>query len=553
MTQAIENLLREERSFPPPPEFAADANAQPGIHDEAEQDFAGFWLRNALERVSWFKEPTVALDDSEAPFYRWFTDGTLNLSYNCLDRHLEERGDKVAYHWVGEPGDKRDISYRDLHREVCRFANALTSLGVERGDRVAIYMGMVPELPVAMLACARIGAAHSVVFGGFSSDALADRIDDGQAKVLVTQDGAWRGGNIVPLKANADVAVARTPSIEHVVVLRRVGSEVAMKEGRDLWWDEVVADQPDTFDPAELDAEDMLYILYTSGTTAKPKGIVHTQGGYLVGVAATHHYVFDLKPDDVYWCAADIGWVTGHSYIVYGPLCNGATGVIYEGAPNHPDFDRLWQIIEDYRVTILYTAPTAIRSFMKWGDQYPGKHDLSSLRLLGIGRRADQPRGVDVVPPGDRGRPLPGGRHLVADRDRDDHDHPAPRDHGHQAGVGHAALPRDRGGCGRRRRQLGAARRWRLPRARPGPGRRWRAPSTAIPIGTSRPTGRASPAAISPVMGASATTTDTSGCWGGSTTSCSYLATTSRRPRWNRRWCRIPRWPRPRSWGGRTP
>ena len=231
-----------------------------------------------------------------------------------------------------------------------------------------------------------------MVFGGFSSDSLADRIDDGQAKVLVTQDGAWRGGNVVPLKVNADVAVARTPSIEHVVVLRRVGIEIAMKEGRDLWWDDLVADQPDTFDPAELDAEDMLYILYTSGTTAKPKGIVHTQGGYLVGVAATHHYVFDLKPDDVYWCAADIGWVTGHSYIVYGPLCNGATGVIYEGAPNHPDFDRLWQIIEDYGVTILYTAPTAIRSFMKWGDQYPGKHDLSSLRLLGASASRSTPR-----------------------------------------------------------------------------------------------------------------------------------------------------------------
>jgi acetyl-CoA synthetase len=383
MTQAIENLLREERSFPPSAEFAAAANAQPGIHEDAEQDFTAFWLDNALERVSWFKEPTVALDDSNPPFYRWFTDGTLNLSYNCLDQHLEERGDKVAYHWVGEPGETRDLTYRDLHREVCRFANALTSLGVERGDRVAVYMGMVPELPVAMLACARIGAVHSVVFGGFSSDALADRIDDGQAKVLVTQDGAWRGGNVVPLKANADVAVARTPSIEHVVVLRRVGSEVAMKEGRDLWWDEIVDGQPDTFEPAELGAEDMLYILYTSGTTAKPKGIVHTQGGYLVGVATTHHYVFDLKPEDVYWCAADIGWVTGHSYIVYGPLCNGATGVIYEGAPNHPDFDRLWQIIEDYGVTILYTAPTAIRSFMKWGDQYPAKHDLSSLRLLG--------------------------------------------------------------------------------------------------------------------------------------------------------------------------
>ena len=383
MTQAIENLLREERSFPPPPEFAAAANAQPGIHDDAEQDFAAFWLDHALERVSWFKEPTVALDDTDAPFFRWFSDGTLNLSYNCLDRHLEDRGEKVAYHWVGEPGETRDLTYRDLYREVCRFANALTSLGVERGDRVAIYMGMVPELPVAMLACSRIGAPHSVVFGGFSSDSLADRINDGEARVLVTQDGAWRGGNVVPLKANADVAVARTPSIEHVVVLRRVGSEVAMKEGRDLWWDELVEDQPETFEPAELGAEDMLYILYTSGTTAKPKGIVHTQGGYLVGVATTHHYVFDLKPDDVYWCAADIGWVTGHSYIVYGPLCNGATGVIYEGAPNHPDFDRLWQIIEDYRVTILYTAPTAIRSFMKWGDQYPAKHDLSSLRLLG--------------------------------------------------------------------------------------------------------------------------------------------------------------------------
>jgi acetyl-CoA synthetase len=383
MTQAIENLLREERSFPPPAEFAAAANAQPGIHDDAEQDFTTFWLDNALERVSWFKEPTVALDDTEAPFFRWFTDGTLNLSYNCLDRHLEDRGDKVAYHWVGEPGEVRDLTYLDLYREVCRFANALTSLGVERGDRVAIYMGMVPELPVAMLACSRIGAPHSVVFGGFSSDSLADRINDGEAKVLVTQDGAWRGGNVVPLKVNADVAVARTPSIEHVVVLRRVGSEVAMKEGRDLWWDELVEDQPETFEPAELGAEDMLYILYTSGTTAKPKGIVHTQGGYLVGVATTHHYVFDLKPDDVYWCAADIGWVTGHSYIVYGPLCNGATGVIYEGAPNHPDFDRLWQIIEDYGVTILYTAPTAIRSFMKWGDRYPAKHDLSSLRLLG--------------------------------------------------------------------------------------------------------------------------------------------------------------------------
>ena len=447
MTEAIENLLREERSFPPPPEFAAVANAQPGIHDEAERDFAGFWLRNAHERVSWFKEPTVALDDSEAPFYRWFIDGTINLSYNCLDRHLEDGGDKVAYHWVGEPGDKRDVTYRELHREVCRFANVLTSLGVERGDRVAVYMGMVPELPVAMLACARIGAVHSVVFGGFSSDALADRIDDGQAKVLVTQDGAWRGGNVVPLKVNADVAVARTPSIEHVVVLRRVGIEIAMKEGRDLWWDDLVADQPDTFDPVELDAEDMLYILYTSGTTAKPKGIVHTQGGYLVGVAATHHYVFDLKPDDVYWCAADIGWVTGHSYIVYGPLCNGATGVIYEGAPNHPDFDRLWQIIEDYGVTILYTAPTAIRSFMKWGDQYPGKHDLSSLRLLGSVGEPINPEawmwyrqviGGGRCPVVDTWWQTETGMIMIS---------PLPGITATKPGVRHPSLPRGRGGC----------------------------------------------------------------------------------------------------------
>jgi acetyl-CoA synthetase len=383
MTQAIENLLREERTFPPPEDFAAAANAQPSIYEEAERDWLAFWKTQALERVSWFREPTVILDDSNPPFYKWFTDGELNLSYNCLDRHLATQAGKVAYHWVGEPGDTRTITYRDLHRDVSRFANALKSLGVQRGDRVAIYMGMVPELPVAMLACARIGAVHSVVFGGFSSDSLADRIIDAQAKVLITQDAAWRAGKEVPLKANSDVALARTPSIEKVVVLRRTGSEVHMEPGRDIWWHDVIDGQPDECEPERLGAEDLLYILYTSGTTGKPKGIVHTQGGYLVGVATTHYYVFDIKPDDVYWCAADIGWVTGHSYIVYGPLANGATGVIYEGAPNHPDFDRLWQIVEDYKVTILYTAPTAIRSFMKWGDQYPGKHDLSSLRLLG--------------------------------------------------------------------------------------------------------------------------------------------------------------------------
>ena len=383
MSEAIENLLQESRTFAPQPAFRAQANAQEGIHERAEADYLAFWKEQALERVSWFKEPTVVLDDSNPPFYKWFTDGELNLSYNCLDRHLESQGDKVAYHWIGEPGDTRTFTYRELTEHVARFANALKELGVARGDRVAIYMGMIPELPIAMLACARIGAVHSVVFGGFSSEALADRIIDGQAKVLVTQDGAWRGGKVVPLKANADLAMARCPSIEHAVVVRRTANDVGMVEGRDLWWDDVVDGLSAECPPEVLGAEDLLYILYTSGTTGKPKGIVHTQGGYLTGIATTHDYVFDIKPDDVYWCAADIGWVTGHSFIVYGPLANGATGVIYEGAPNHPDFDRLWSIVAEYGVSIFYTAPTAIRAFMKWGDDYPARHDLSSLRLLG--------------------------------------------------------------------------------------------------------------------------------------------------------------------------
>ena len=382
-SKAIENLLREERVFPPSAEFAAAANAQQSIYEEAETDYLAFWRRQALERIDWFEEPTVTLDDSEAPFFRWFTDGSLNLSYNCLDRHLESGGDKVAYYWEGEPGDRRTITYSELHAEVCRFANALLGLGVERGDRVAIYMGMIPELPVAMLACARLGAIHSVVFGGFSSDALADRIDDAAAKVVVTQDGAWRRGSVVPLKEFTDAAVERCDSITDVVVVRRCENDVAMTEGRDHWYHELVAAASAECEPAVLDAEDLLFILYTSGTTAKPKGIVHTQGGYLTGVVATHHYVFDIKPDDVYWCAADIGWVTGHSYIVYGPLANHTTGVLYEGAPDTPGLDRLWEIVARYGVTVFYTAPTAIRTFMKWGEEYPAAHDLSSLRLLG--------------------------------------------------------------------------------------------------------------------------------------------------------------------------
>jgi acetyl-CoA synthetase len=384
MSEALENLLHEERTFPPSPDFVSQANARAGIHQEAEQDYEAFWLGQALDRISWAVEPTSALDDSNPPFYKWFSDGRLNLSYNCLDRHVAEHGDQVAYHWVGEPGDTRDLTYADLLDEVGRFANGLKALGLEKGERVAIYMGMVPELPIAMLACARLGLSHSVVFGGFSADALSSRILDADCRVVITQDGAWRGGNIVPLKENTDVAVARTPDVSHVIVLRRTDHGVPMTDGRDVWWHDLVEGKSNECPPVTLEAEDPLYILYTSGTTGKPKGIVHTQGGYLTGITATHSYVFDIKPDsDVYWCAADIGWVTGHSYIVYGPLANRTTGVMYEGAPNFPDFDRLWQIIEDYGVTVFYTAPTAIRTFMKWGDEYVAKHDLSSLRLIG--------------------------------------------------------------------------------------------------------------------------------------------------------------------------
>jgi len=384
MTQALENLLQEDRVFPPSQEFAVQANAQPGIHEEAVADFEAFWKRQALERITWFTEPTEILDDSNPPFYEWFADGKLNLSFNCLDRHLDDHGHQIAYHWIGEPGDTRDITYSDLAAEVGRLANGLKSLGLEKGDRVAIYMGMIPELPMAMLACARLGLVHSVVFGGFSADALSSRILDADARVVITQDGAWRGGNVIPLKENTDRAMEKTPDVSQVVVVKRTDHGVEMTEGRDIWYHDLVEGQSEECEPEVLDAEHPLYILYTSGTTGKPKGIVHTQGGYLTGITTTHSLVFDIKPDsDVYWCAADIGWVTGHSYIVYGPLANRTTSVMYEGAPNHPGHHRLWQIIDDYGVTIFYTAPTAIRSFMKWGDEHVDKHDLSSLRLIG--------------------------------------------------------------------------------------------------------------------------------------------------------------------------
>ncbi len=383
--RTIENLLQEDRIFPPSQEFTQQANAQPGLHDQATADPVAYWEAQARDRVSWFREPTVLLDDSNPPFFKWFTDGELNMSYNCLDRHIEAgKGGKVAYYWEGEPGDERAITYQDLYEDVCRFANGLKSIGVRKGDRVAVYMGMVPELAVAMLACARIGAAHSVIFGGFSSDAIYDRVEDAGARVLITCDGAWRRGSVVDLKVAADRAMARTDLIERCVVLRRTENDVSMREGRDIWWHDLVEGQSAECEAEVMNAEDLLYILYTSGTTGKPKGIMHTTGGYLVGAATTHSFVFDIKPDqDIWWCAADIGWVTGHTYIVYGPLANQTTSVMYEGTPDYPDKDRLWSIIAKYKVTQLYTAPTAIRAFMKWGEEYPQRHDLSTLRVLG--------------------------------------------------------------------------------------------------------------------------------------------------------------------------
>ena len=382
--QAISALFLEERRYPPPEDFSAQANAQPEIY---ERDFEEFWETEGRERVTWF-EPFEKLYEWEPPYARWYIGGKLNVCFNCVDRHVEAgRGDKVAYYWEGEPvGDRREITFADLQRDVVRFANALKALGVKKGTPVGIYMGMIPELPVAMLACTRLGAPHTVVFGGFSAESLAGRLDDMGCEVLITQDAGWRKGNEVPLKRNADEAVAQSRGVRTVVVARRTGSDVPMQEGRDVWWHDVVAgesDEPESCPCEPMDSEDLLYLLYTSGTTARPKGIAHTTAGYLVGVATTHHYIFDVKPDSIYWCAADVGWVTGHSYIVYGPLCNGTTGVLYEGTPDFPERDRWWDIVERYDVDMLYTAPTAIRAHMKWGPEHAEKHDLSSLRLLG--------------------------------------------------------------------------------------------------------------------------------------------------------------------------
>jgi acetyl-CoA synthetase len=383
--ETIDALQWEQRRFPPPEGFKADALATgTDLYEDAAEDDEGFWARQAEELVSW-SAPWHTICRWELPNSSWFLGGTLNVSYNCLDRHVEAgKADRVAFHWEGEPGDTRTITYGDLLAEVQRFANVLRGLGVDRGDRVNIYLPMIPEAAVAMLACARIGAAHSVVFGGFAAHSLADRINDAAAKVLITADGGYRRGDVFALKPHADEALASCPSVEHVVVVRRGANEIEMVPGRDHWYHELM-EGADPICPAEpMDSEQLLFLLYTSGTTGTPKGIMHTTGGYLVQTAFTHKYVFDLHAEtDVYWCTADVGWVTGHSYIVYGPLANGATSVMYEGVPNYPGNDRLWSIVEKYGVTKFYTAPTAIRTFMKWGAAEPAKHDLSSLKLLG--------------------------------------------------------------------------------------------------------------------------------------------------------------------------
>ncbi|HEX3845301.1 MAG TPA: acetate--CoA ligase [Steroidobacteraceae bacterium] len=384
----IVSVLQEERTFAPGAEFTSRSRLKPAdlerLRRQAAEDANGFWAQLARQELTWHKPFTVTLDDSAAPNYRWFTDGRLNVSFNCLDVHLAERGQKTAILFEGEPGDTRRLSYRELHAEVCRFANALKAQGIRKGDRVAIYMPLVPETVVAMHACNRIGAIHSVVFGGFSAPALKDRIEDTGAKMLITADGGWRGGHPIELKAAADKALAEgCKTIERVIVLERTGRAVSMRQGRDLWWHEILAGQSPHCEPEWVEAEHPLYLLYTSGSTGKPKGIQHSSGGYLLGAKLTTQWVFDLRDDDVFWCTADVGWVTGHSYVAYGPLAAGATVVLYEGAPTTPDGGRFWKICQDHGVSVFYTAPTAIRALMKLGDEMPARYDLSRLRLLG--------------------------------------------------------------------------------------------------------------------------------------------------------------------------
>jgi acetyl-CoA synthetase len=385
LERELEDLLEQER-FEPPEDFVDDALVtDTSMHEEAAKDPAGWWLKQTKELLDWFEEPTEALDDSNAPFFKWFSDGKLNVSHNCLDRHVEAgNGDRVAFHWRGEEGEERDVTYADLLRDVKKFANALKDNGIQKGDIVGIFLPMIPEVVVAMLACARIGAPHNVVFGGFSVESVKERMEVSKAKALVTADGARRKGRTAPVKQQVDEVMGELESLERIFVVQSTNADCEMKEGRDVWFHEACEAADDECEAEPLDAEHPLFILYSSGSTAKPKGIQHTTGGYLTGVSWTHKYVFDLKPDrDVYWCSADVGWITGHSYIVYGPLANGATSVMYEGAPDYPDKDIWWKLCAENKVTIFYTAPTAIRACMKWGVEYPQRHDLSSIRLLG--------------------------------------------------------------------------------------------------------------------------------------------------------------------------
>ena len=380
----LESMLEIEK-FEPPDQFSKQALLNdPSIYEEAERDWQGWWVKQAKE-LHWFKQPTEVLDDSNPPFYKWFSDGKINASYNCLDRHVEAgNGDRIAFHWRGEEGEERDISYADLHRDVQKFANALKDLGIQKGDIVGIYLPMIPEVVVAMLACARIGAPHNVVFGGFSADSVRERMEFSEAKALVTIDGARRKGKTAPIKQQVDSVMGDLETLEHIIVVQHTKADCEMKDGRDVWFHEVMEQADDECPAEELDAEHPLYVLYTSGSTAKPKGVLHTTGGYLTGVSCTHKYIFDLKPEqDVFWCSADVGWVTGHSYIVYGPMCNGATSVMYEGAPDYPHKGIWWELCERYGVTQFYTAPTAIRACIKWGVEHVEKFDLSKLRLLG--------------------------------------------------------------------------------------------------------------------------------------------------------------------------